>query len=55
MRYRIIIDKITDDNTVVKTSHMLVEETFVNDNNEVDILKECANELMDKWIGNKIK
>ena len=45
----IIIDKITDDNTVVKTSHMLVEETLVNDNNEVDILKECANELIDKF------
>ena len=49
MRYRIIIDKITDDNTVVKTSHMLVEEALVNDNNEVDILKECANELIDKF------
>ena len=49
MKYRIIIDKITDDNTVVKTSHMLVEEALVNDCNEVDILKECANELIDKF------
>ena len=49
MRYRIIIDKISDDNKVVKTSHILVEETLVNDCNEVDILKECANELIDKF------
>lgn len=49
MRYRIIIDKITDDNTVVKTSHMLIEESVINDNNEIDILKECANELIDKF------
>lgn len=30
MRYRIIIDKITNDNTVVKTSHMLIEELSKN-------------------------
>lgn len=48
MKYRLIIEKLDDVDNIIKTSRCIVEEILV-DNTEVDILKEVAKDLVDKF------